>query len=161
MQYKFRLDKMHCAGCALALEQNINTIEGVEAKISFVTKVIEINISTDNPAETLTEVKVAIKKFDHMVEILPYEKQLDEGTLLKYERIFNCTRYLIAFLLLIFFGYIAGIVSKLVNDTYMAQIGQKWYVLFFYVLNFVMVSADVVMYVRNLRLDRMKRGEEK
>lgn len=67
----------------------------------------------------------------------------------------------IAFLLLIFFGYIAGIVSKLVNDTYMAQIGQKWYVLFFYVLNFVMVSADVVMYVRNLRLDRMKRGEEK
>ena len=67
----------------------------------------------------------------------------------------------IAFLLLIFFGYIAGIVSKLVNDTYMAQIGQKWYVLFFYVLNFVMVSADVVMYVRNLRLDRMKRGEDK
>lgn len=61
----------------------------------------------------------------------------------------------LAFLLLIFFGYIAGIVSKLVNDTYMSQIGQKWYVLFFYVLNFVMVSADVVMYVRNSKLDRM------
>ena len=61
----------------------------------------------------------------------------------------------LAFLLLIFFGYIAGIVSKLVNEGYMAQIGQKWYVLFFYVLNFIMVGADLCMYVRNKRLDRM------
>ena len=60
----------------------------------------------------------------------------------------------LAFLLLIFFGYIAGIVSKLVNDTYMAQIGSKWYVLFFYVLNFIMVGLDLVLYVRNYRLDK-------
>lgn len=62
----------------------------------------------------------------------------------------------LAFLLLIFFGYIAGIASKIVNDMYMAQIGQKWYVLFFYVLNFTMVGADLLMYVRNHRLDKMK-----
>ena len=101
MQYKFRLDKMHCAGCALALEQNINTIDGVEAKISFVTKVIELNIETDNPAETLTEVKVAIKKFDHMVEILPYEEELDEATANKYQKIFDLSRFAIAILLMI------------------------------------------------------------
>ena len=61
----------------------------------------------------------------------------------------------LAFLLLIFFGYIARIVSKLVNESYMAQIGQKWYVLFFYVINFIMVGADLCMYVRNSKLDRM------
>ncbi len=60
----------------------------------------------------------------------------------------------LAFLLLIFFGYIAGIASKLVNETYMSQIGQKWYVLFFYVLNFIMVGLDLVLYVRNYRLDK-------
>ncbi len=60
----------------------------------------------------------------------------------------------LAFLLLILFGYIAGIVSKLVNEAYMAEIGQKWYVLFFYVLNFLMVGADLVMYLRNYRLDK-------
>ena len=60
----------------------------------------------------------------------------------------------LAFLLLIFFGYIAGISSKLVNVDYMANISSKWYVLFFYVLNFIMVGADVVMYVRNYRLDK-------
>ena len=65
------------------------------------------------------------------------------------------------FLLLIFFGYIAGIASKLVNETYMAQIGTKWYVLFFYILNFIMVGADVVMYVRNTRLDKEREAAEK
>ena len=61
----------------------------------------------------------------------------------------------LGFLLLIFFGYIAGIISKFVNEAYMAQIGTKWYVLFFYILNFLMVGADLVMYVRNKRLDSL------
>ena len=60
----------------------------------------------------------------------------------------------LAFLLLIFFGYIAGITSKLVNEAYMASIASKWYVLFFYVLNLVMVGCDLLLYVRNYRLDK-------
>ena len=60
----------------------------------------------------------------------------------------------LAFLLLIFFGYIAGIASKFVNESYMANIAEKWYVLFFYVLNFIMVGADLIMYIRNRKLDK-------
>ena len=67
----------------------------------------------------------------------------------------------LAFLLLIFFGYIAGIISKLVNETYMAAIGQKWYVLFFYVLNLLMVGTDLVLYCRNYRLDKKAESENK
>ena len=62
----------------------------------------------------------------------------------------------LTFLCLIFFGYIAGIASKLVNDAYMASFAQKWYVLIFYVLNFLMVGADLCMYVRNYRLDQKR-----
>ena len=51
-------------------------------------------------------------------------------------------------------GYIAGIASKFVNESYMANISEKWYVLFFYVLNFIMVGADLVMYIRNRKLDK-------
>ena len=58
------------------------------------------------------------------------------------------------FLCLIFFGYIAGIISKLINEAYMAVFAQKWYVLVFYVLNFLMVGADLVLYVRNKKLDK-------
>ena len=60
----------------------------------------------------------------------------------------------VAFLLLILFGYVAGITSKLVNEVYMAQFAEKWYVLFFYCLNFVMVFTDLMIYFRNVRLDK-------
>lgn len=60
----------------------------------------------------------------------------------------------LAFLYLIFFGYIAGIASKLVNEAYMAEFAKKWYVLFFYVLNLGMVGIDLCLYYRNKVLDK-------
>ena len=59
------------------------------------------------------------------------------------------------FLCLILFGYVAGIASKLVNESYMANFASKWYVLFFYVLNFLMVATDLCLYIRNSRLDKL------
>lgn len=58
------------------------------------------------------------------------------------------------FLCLIFFGYIAGIASKLLNESYMMSISSKWYVLFFYVLNLIMVGIDLCLYIRNYKLDK-------
>ena len=54
----------------------------------------------------------------------------------------------LGFLVLIFVGYIFGIVSKLLLTSF------KWYVMFFYVLNLVMVGMDLLLYVRNYRLDK-------
>ena len=65
----------------------------------------------------------------------------------------------LAFMLLIFFGYIAGIASKFVNETYMANFSSKWYVLFFYFLNIFMVGIDIILYFRNKRLDKQN-GEK-
>ena len=66
------------------------------------------------------------------------------------------------FLCLVFFGYIAGITSKFVNEAYMNAFASKWYVLVFYILNFLMVGADLVLYIRNKRLDKLaaKKTEE-
>ena len=58
------------------------------------------------------------------------------------------------FLCFILFGYIVGIVSKLLYDAYMLSFSSKWYVLFFYVLNLIMVGADLCLYIRNYKLDR-------
>lgn len=66
----------------------------------------------------------------------------------------------IAFLLFIFFGYIAGIASKFTNEAYMADFSTKWYVLCFYILNLLMVGADLVLYVRNRRLDKLREKEQ-
>ena len=64
------------------------------------------------------------------------------------------------FLCLIFFGYIAGIASKFMNEDYMAQFSEKWYVLFFYFLNMFMVGIDLVLYFRNRRLDQQRSNGE-
>jgi hypothetical protein len=56
----------------------------------------------------------------------------------------------LAFLLIVEFGYICGIASKFIT-------GSVNYVVFFYILNFVMVFTDIVIYMRNRRLDSKKR----
>ncbi|MBQ9974584.1 MAG: hypothetical protein IJP02_06460 [Oscillospiraceae bacterium] len=61
----------------------------------------------------------------------------------------------LGFLCLILFGYVAGIIGKLNNPDYMSRFDSEWYVLIFYVLNFVMVSIDTVLYFRNKKLDAL------
>ena len=55
-----------------------------------------------------------------------------------------------AFLLLVLMGYICGIISKFLAQSF------KWYILFFYILNSLMVIADLLLYFRNLRIDAKK-----
>ena len=66
----------------------------------------------------------------------------------------------LAFLLFIFFGYIAGIASKFLNEAYMASFSTKWYVLVFYFLNLLMVGVDLILYIRNKRLDAMRENSD-
>jgi hypothetical protein len=53
------------------------------------------------------------------------------------------------FLLIVLAGYAFGIASKLVA-------GALTYVFLFYAINFVMVSFDILLYIRNRRLDRAR-----
>lgn len=54
------------------------------------------------------------------------------------------------FLLMICFGYICGIVWKLLV---LRETGEFRYPGYFYILNFLMISCDVFLYFRNRRLD--------
>lgn len=53
------------------------------------------------------------------------------------------------FLCMIFIGYACGILSKLTAE-------RLTYVLFFYILNFIMVGIDLLLYFRNRRLDDIR-----
>lgn len=46
----------------------------------------------------------------------------------------------VVFLLLIDIGYICGILGKILGGNIV------WYVMFFYVLNFIMVTIDLILY---------------
>jgi len=60
----------------------------------------------------------------------------------------------LAFLILILLGYIVGITAKFINPEYMANIDKLWYVVTIYIINFVMVFTDLMLYIRNYKLDR-------
>jgi len=55
------------------------------------------------------------------------------------------------FLLLIWTGYVAGVVWKIMV---FVEKGELKYPSVFYLLNLIMVSIDIVLYFRNKRLDR-------
>jgi hypothetical protein len=57
------------------------------------------------------------------------------------------------FLMLLELGYLCGIVNKLV-------FGPLNYVVFFYILNFILVFIDLMLHFRNRKLDR-EREEQK
>ena len=56
------------------------------------------------------------------------------------------------FILMIIVGYVAGIAAKFISHT-------AGFVLIVYFINLVMVSANLVIYFRNLKLDRKKEKE--
>ena len=60
----------------------------------------------------------------------------------------------IMFLLFILVGYVAGITGKFINPNF--DFVSKWYVLFFYFLNFFMVFTDLLLYFRNKKLDAQR-----
>ena len=52
-------------------------------------------------------------------------------------------------------GYAVGIVRKIIQWTALDSTGFIFFLsLFFYVLNFIMISADVALYFRNRKLDQ-------
>ena len=60
----------------------------------------------------------------------------------------------LSFLCIIIFGYLAGILSKFANESYMANFEDKWYVLVFYFLNITMIILDLLIYFRNRRIEK-------
>ena len=55
------------------------------------------------------------------------------------------------FLFMIAFGYVCGTIGKIVV---FVKTGVFCYPAYFYILNLVMVSTDIVLYFRNVRLDK-------
>lgn len=140
MEYKFKILKLHCAACALALEENLNTLEGVKAEINFVTKTLKLNISTEEPEKTLEEVKVAIKKFDHMAEIVEYVDEEDALKKEKKERKIKLARFGISLFLAVF--------ALLFHS--------NWLKIAFFLISYVVTSYDVVWAaIKNVRYGRV------
>lgn len=72
------------------------------------------------------------------------------------------------FYFFIWSGYVSAIIGKLCSINYYMNIAGtaqtwtdavKWYVMFFYVVNLVMVSGGILIYFRNVRLDKINSSD--
>jgi len=62
----------------------------------------------------------------------------------------------VLFYFFIWIGYVFGILSKWIKAS--NGISTPGYVWFFYILNILMVSCGILLYVRNYRLDQQKQA---
>lgn len=59
------------------------------------------------------------------------------------------------FLLLITFGYVAGITAKLIALYSPQYPDPSWYLLTIYIINLLMMCANIAVYFRNAHLDKL------
>lgn len=61
----------------------------------------------------------------------------------------------LSFLLLIWFGYVAGVTAKLIALFTPSMANPSWYLLTIYIINLLMMCANILVYFRNARLDKL------
>lgn len=61
----------------------------------------------------------------------------------------------LSFLLLIWSGYVAGVAAKLIKLFTPELTNPTWYLMTIYIINLLMLTANLVVYFRNRKLDKL------
>ena len=100
MKKLIKLTRIHCAGCAVNLEDKIKEIEGVQnASIDFLTKTVTVDISSKNAKEVLENVKNTIISFDSSIKIVDTSQEEKQERREKVKKIIDIVRVAVALLL--------------------------------------------------------------
>lgn len=131
MKRQYRLLNMHCAGCADALEQKLNEIEGVKvAQVNFITKILTLDVENNNHEKIIENVLAQVTKFDRMIKIENPEN--DVSVKEKREKILKISLISCSILFLI----VALVLDKL-NLSFIAS-------LVCYIISYFLVAYEVL-----------------
>ena len=61
----------------------------------------------------------------------------------------------LSFLLMIWFGYVAGVAAKLIKLFSPELASPTWYLMTIYIINLLMLTLNLFVYFRNAKLDRL------
>ncbi len=76
--------------------------------------------------------------------------------LVKNYRLRSAKSMSLSFLLLIWGGYVAGVTAKLIQLFAPSRPSPTWYLLTIYIVNLLMLTLNLCVWVRNRRLDKEK-----
>ena len=102
MKKQIKLSRIHCAGCAEALEQKINEIEEIEsASIDFSTKTIFYETEHNHGKEKEIREKIigVVKKFDHTIQIVEDEDDEKQAKKEKIHKIVDISKIFVCIVL--------------------------------------------------------------
>ncbi len=91
MKLEYKLGRIHCAGCAQALEEILSKVQGVKrVGLNFISNVVTFEIEDKNRRKIEEDIKSAILKFDRHIEIMdPHAEEKAE----KKEKIKSVFRF--------------------------------------------------------------------
>ena len=102
MRLEYKLGKVHCAGCASALEEILSKLEGVEkCSLNFISNLLVLEIENKNHKQIEENVKATIYKFDKNIELLDPHAEEKISRKKKIYEILNYTSIALSFAVLV------------------------------------------------------------
>lgn len=100
MKKQIKLTRIHCAGCAINLEDKIKEVEGVEsASIDFLSKTVTIEIPSKGSQEIIDRVEKTITSFDSSIKIVDTSEEEKQEKREKAKKIIDISRVCLAVVL--------------------------------------------------------------
>lgn len=102
MKLEYKLGRIHCAGCASALEEILSKIDGVEkCSLNFISNLLVIEIDNKNHKQTEENIISAIHKFDKNIELLDPHAEEKQNRRKKINEIISYSSVALSFVMLI------------------------------------------------------------
>ena len=131
MKKEIKISAIHCAGCALALEDKIKQVEGVNnASLDFISKTVTLDIENKDSKQIIKKVEQTIIKFDKSIKIINEDQEQEDLKKQKISKIIEFSRIGLSVILLI--------VAILLNKHYWISFG-------FYVASYLIAGYPVII----------------
>lgn len=132
MKKQIKLSRLHCAGCAEALEQKINQIEEIKsATIDFSNKTVNFETESEEVEEIQNKVIETIKKFDSSIKIIDTAEEEKEAKKEKIHKIIDISKIFICIAL--------TVAAILIPST------TEWLKITLFVLAYVVIGYEILI----------------
>jgi len=128
MRKEIRLSRIHCAGCAVNLEDKIMEIDGVESvSIDFEKKIVKVNVKS---SDVIKQIENCITKFDGSIKIIEESDAEKQEKRDKIKKIVDLCRIALSLML--------ALVGYILSDK------MEWLKISLYIFAYVIIACEVV-----------------
>lgn len=131
MKKQIKLSRIHCAGCAINLEDKVKEVDGVEsATIDFLSRTVTIEIPSKGAEEIIKNVENTITTFDSSIKIVDTSEEEKQERKEKAKKIIDITR--------VCFALVLAVCAYFINI--------EWLKIALFVVSYLAVAYEVIIF---------------